>query len=194
MSSMKPERYSSFLLKLTKFIENKVTKLQKEGKIEKIRAPYIREKLETFSYNEGNINYSSSFETVYKEEYEMLAFLKFGESFKKEQIFIETLDELFSSLGTNKTQAEFWLSRFVSAIIMASLEGETEERIMELTFSFIRDLEGAPNFWNPTIWLSGIWMIDDEVKIGKNLIFRKPIASDIQKEYDTRMLPMLPFL
>ena len=49
------------------------------------------------------------------------------------------------------------------------------------------DLEGNPIEWEIKVWLEGIWMKVDEIKIKKGIIIRKPNTSDIEYEHPLGM-------
>jgi hypothetical protein len=108
---------------------------------------------------------------------------------KKLEIFSKSLQELSKVFKVDVSQAEFWVSRFVDVVAKETLENADEDRIAELTFSFVGDLEGSPKVWNPRMWLKGIWMVDDVVEISENLRFTKPLTTDLEREYNLRMFP-----
>ena len=187
---MPSQSYSSLLLTLAKMIQKITAEFKEKGQIRKVKMPYLKEKITKFEYKEGNIAQQWSYEQIVKEEWvwEDLVRIIVPEA-KKLDSFSKSLQELSKVFKVNVTQAEFWVSRFVDAVAKATLENANEDRIAELTFSFVRDLEGSPRAWTPRLWLKGIWMVDDDVEISESLRFTKPVAADLEREYDLRMFP-----
>lgn len=187
---MASQSYFSLLLTLAKMTQ-RITKESKEkGQIRKVQMPYLKEKITQFEYKEGSIARQWSYEQIFKEEWvwEDLVRIIIPEA-KKLESFSKSVQELSKVFKVNVTQAEFWVSRFVDVIAKETLENADEDRIAELTFSFVRDLEGSPRTWTPKLWLKGIWMVDDVVEISESLRFTKPIAVDLEREWDLRMFP-----
>lgn len=187
---MPSQSYSSLLLTLAKMTQRITAESKEKGQIRRVKMPYLKEKITRFEYKEGSIARQWSYEQIVKEEWvwEDLVRMIVPEA-KKLESFSKSLQELSKVFKVNVTQAEFWLSRFVDVIAKETLENANEDRIAELTFSFVRDLEGSPRAWTPKLWLKGIWMVDDDVEISESLRFTKPVAADLEREYDLRMFP-----
>lgn len=62
---------------------------------------------------------------------------------------------------------------------------------MELTFWLVNDLNKALKMWTPTVWLDGIWMVDDKLELKNGIVFRKPTAFDIEREWNLLSPPFI---
>ena len=184
------QRYFSLLLTLAKTTRRITIEMKEKGQTRKAAIPYLKEEITSFEYKEGSIAWQSRFEQIVKEEWFVEDILGITVSdVKKTEDFSKCVQQVSLVFKTSESQAEFWVSRFVYIIAKETLEGASEDRIAELTFSFVRDLEGSSKLWTPKIWLKGIWMVDDVLRISEHLQFRKPVAADIAREWDLRMFP-----
>lgn len=190
MRLMTSQSYFSLLLTLAKMTQKITSEFKEKGQIRRVKMPYLKEKITRFEYKEGSIALQWSYEQIVKEEWvwEDLVRIIVPEA-KKLESFSKSLQQVSKVFKVNVTQAEFWVSRFVDVIAKETLENANEDRIAELTFSFVTDLEGSPRAWTPKLWLKGIWMVDDDVEISESLRFTKPVAADLEREYDLRMFP-----
>jgi len=180
----------SLLLTLAKGTQKIASELKEKGQIRRVRIQYLREKITNFEYKEGITSCGGSYEQAIKEEWfwEDIERILVPEA-KKLNAFLRSVQLLSRIFKVNETQSEVWASRFVNVVAKETLENASEDRIAELTFSIVRELEGSTRTWNPKLWLIGMWMIDDVVEVSDSLQFRKPVAADLEKEWDSRMFP-----
>jgi len=187
---MDSQTYLSSLLRLTQVTRLLTTAMKEKGQIKKIRIPYFREKLSSFEYKEGNVSWQSQTEVINKEVWVWEdIFRTVAPEIEATEDFSQSVQQISSFFKTSEAQAKFWVSRFINAIAKEVLENASEDKIMELTFSFMRDLEGSSKLWTPHIWLKGIWMVDDALHISNDIRFRKPVPSDLEREWDLRVFP-----
>ena len=191
MATMKSSSYTSALIEYARYVKDKTNKLKSEGKIKKIVTPYIKEKFLSFSYKEGNVSYNSSFEEINKEEFDWRSFTEVEDEFKKDKIYLNLLEILNKTFNKENVQLEFYLSRFINTLVREIMNDASDDRIIELAISFIKDLEKSPILWNPLIWLQGIWLIDEDIKIGTNIVLKKPSEKELSKEYNLQTFPYL---
>jgi hypothetical protein len=187
---MSSKNYFSFLLSLAKKTAKITLELKEQGKIKKVQLPYLKEKTNKFEYKEGGISRQWTYEQVFKEEWLWEEIVKnVVPEIKKLEEFALSVEKIAKVFKVNLAQSEFWVSRFVDVVAKEVLENANEDRIAELTFDFVHDLEGSPRTWTPVQWLRGIWMVDDVVEISETIRFRKPLAADLDREWDLRMFP-----
>jgi hypothetical protein len=186
--------YSSAILQLSRYVKQQTLDLKKEGMIKLVPVPYLKEKFENLVYKEGSFTYSSKFENITIEELDWRDLIDKEKFFYESEPYKKTLDKLSESFNNvTRDQLNYYLSRLINRLIFEIVNGSTDERIEEIAISFTRDLEGTPNYWNPLVWLTGIWMQDEEIEINKNLIFRIPKEEDIAKKYDLSIFPPITY-
>lgn len=189
---MKTESLSVSVLRLARSAGEIAKRMRERGQIRKVKVPYIKEKFEKFEYKEGMSSFASTTEQIVKEEWNWTDLFKYVEpEIKKIKNFSQVVKQISSIFKVSRNQAEFWVSRFLNVVTRESLNDASEDRITELTFSFMKDLEGSSKLWTPIIWLEGIWMVDDVLQLSNNIIFRKPTPSDVEREWDLRSLPYI---
>ena len=186
---MTSQSYFSLLLTLAKMTQKITAEFKEKGQIRKVKMPYLKEKITRFEYKEGSIALQWNYEQIVKEEWVWEDLVRIVPEAKKLEGFSKSVQQLSKVFKVDVTQAEFWVSRFVEVVAKETLENANEDRIAELTFSFVRDLEGSSRTWTPKLWLKGIWMVDDVVEVSESLRFRKPVAVDLEREWDLRMFP-----
>lgn len=156
-----------------------------------VNVPYLKEKYNNLRYNEGDFNYGMNYEQNFKEDIDLIPLL-LNENYKNMPEFSRAKENVSAFFDKNEKEAEFLISRFVQVVIRDSVKGVSEERLVELTHLFIRDLEGSQKIWHPLIWLTGIWIVEEEnIQIGQ-LTFRRPKEQDLEREYNLELFP--PFI
>lgn len=174
------------LLKLARMTAKTAEESKASGRIKKSAVPFLRQKMTNFTYNEGAIGFQSSFEQVNKEEWPLVVLFQDLNSLKA----VGEFNEAVRALAT--PQAELWVFRFTQTIFGRALNGLSDDEITDLTFRFIRDVEGSPNLWRPVVWLNGIWLSDEKVSLGNGSLLRRPQPVDLEREIDMRFFPIGP--
>lgn len=168
----------------------------KEGKLRKETRFYQKFKVERFRYGEdGGIEISGSFPIISKEEWNISDISKLIENTKNLPSFNNCLkyiaEKYFSQHPNSRAQAEWVITRFIQRIIVDYLDGKLniKKDLDRHIAMFINELEGNPIEWEIKVWLEGIWMKVDEVKIEKGVIIRRPKGSDFEYENVLSMPP-----
>ena len=170
----------------------------REGKLRKEIRLYQKYKVKEFEYKEDGFHVSGSFPVIPKEEWNILdvfKLIKYTKNLPSFKDCIAYIAEEYPLQSPNpKAQAESWVSRFLQKTILEYLNGNLNPKkdLVEYIVTFIHDLEGNPIEWEIKVWLEGIGMKVDEIKIEKGIIIRKPKTSDIEYEYPLDMpLPLV---
>lgn len=180
---------TALLIQLSRSTVKIAKKAHEERRIKKFTVQYLREKITNLSYNEGNMGYQSTVEEISKEEIDWRSLFELENSeIKTLSEFDSTVNIISKMFNVNTAQADFWVRRFVQVVISKSLDNATEDKIIEIMFSFIRDLEKTPILWIPTVWLDGIWLVEDRIELSEEIIFRKPVALDLEYELNPSFL------
>jgi len=187
---LEKENLAVLLLRLAKLTGETAKTMTKTGAIRKLQVPYLKQKVTKLEYKEGVSSFGSIYEQEIKEEWDWVAVYDYVEGeVKKTEDFSRLAHQVSSAFGTNVGQAEFWISRFLNTISLATLNGANEERIFALTYSFMKDLEGSPKSWTPRIWIKGTWLVEDTLNLPNGITLRKPTAADLENSWSLQLFP-----
>lgn len=182
-SLTKTETVSAKLWKLGLAIGEGVKKLREAGGMTQTKAVYVKPKFEQFQFKDGTLSslswtYESieKTETHWREEYEFLE-----NTIKKIPDYAEAFKLISKNYGVSEPQAEFRLSLFAQAVSKLSLP-DNQETLVDLITTFVADLEGSPKQWHVTLWLHGVWTVEEEVTLPDGVLLRHPRQSDFEVE------------
>lgn len=160
---------------------------KRNGRICKEPCLYIKQRIEKFEYNEGNINYSSVSSPIEKEEWRLRDILNLIDTIKEEvPAYKEVSKILAETYNTTQPQADFWLDKFLQLSLTRYLEGKNPT---DMIVTFIGDLNDSPRKWKIEVWLEGVWMDVEKINIEKGVIIRKTQKSDLEIEYEYPFVP-----
>lgn len=180
--SMESKSLPVILHDLSDFIIDEVVSGKKCEKFEISKETYIKQKILNFNYVKGITGYQTTHEYFTKEKCrwkDELEFKKKIEAFKSFQAAIEIIVKIYN---VEETKAKSWVSDFVKKITNVCLDEINKDKVIELINLFISDLEENPILWQPVVWIDGIWMETDSIKIRDNIFIRKPESNDLEFE------------
>jgi hypothetical protein len=192
------EELSMILWRLSHDIVNAIETLKKDGKIQKVRKIWFREKTINFEYKEGSISWQASPEYFEREEWDWKYISQIIElEIKKLPAYINAYKCISEIYNVDEFQAEFWLSKFAHNVVTKTLDTPlSEEGLLESVILFLNDLEQRPIIWNVIVELEGLWLKDEEIKINKGLKIRRPRPEDLEFErpFEEILLPRVDIL
>jgi len=183
--------YTSLLLKLTKSIRKISIGLKEQGLISTVENPILKNKIEEFEQkDDGSSRFSQSYQQIIRKEWSGEDILKtIVPKVKQLEVYQQIVKLLSERFSVNTAQADFWVSNFMGFVARESLNDATEDKIIELSISFMMDLEGSPKYWNPTLWINGLLLKDDSLRVSDTFIIRKVVASDLEREWNLLSFP-----
>jgi hypothetical protein len=183
--------YTPLLLKLAKDIRKISLEVRSQGLISTVETSILKNKIEEFEQSDdGSSRLTQSYQQIVRSEWSAEDILKTIAPKIKEQESYRKIVKLISERhSVNVAQADFWVSNFTGIVARESLNDATEDKIIEITISFMMDLEGSPKYWSPTIWLNGLTLKDDSLKITESFLLRKAKASDLEREWNLLNFP-----
>lgn len=153
---MKNDRLTNMLLVLSRSIGQIINEMKEKGRLKRHKVPYRKTKFTKFDYKSGKLNWQLTTEQIIKEEWNWsITHEVLENNIKNGEEFSKVVRKICSIFKVTKNQSENWVSRFANSVIRENLNGGSEDRIVELTLSFIRDLDGSPKLWQPIVWLKG---------------------------------------
>ena len=167
---------------LSDFIIDEVVSGKKSKKLEISKEISIKHKISNFNYVKGITGYQTTPEYFTKEKWrwkDELEFEKKIEAFKSFQVTIQQIVKIYN---VEETKAKLWVSKFVKQITNVCFDEINKDKVIELINLFISDLEENPISWQPVVWIDGIWMGTDSIKIRDNILIRKPESNDLEFE------------
>ena len=97
--------------------------------------------------------------------------------------FQEAIEKIIKIYKLEETEARSRIIHFVSQITNVCLDEINKNEVIEIISLFISDLEENPILWQPEVWIDGIWMETNSIKIQDNILLRKPEPADLESEY-----------
>jgi len=185
--------YTTLLLKLAKDIRKIAYDARDKKIISTVDMPILKTKIEQFEQKEdGSSSYTRSFEQITKKEWSREDILKVTSTQIKETTNYKKIIQLISEkFSVNIAQADFWVENFSNILARESLNGASEERIIELSIKFIMELEGSPKYWYPILWINGLIVKEDFLQITDSLTIRKIKPADLEREWNLEYFPFI---
>ncbi|WP_440951492.1 hypothetical protein [Methanococcoides sp. FTZ1] len=175
------------LHELSNFIIEEVETTKEKNQIHISQETYVKPKIIDFTYEKGFGGLQYSFEKVTKDEWRMGDRIDFVEKeIKKSDQFKDVVEVITKTYSVDEERVESNVSMFAQRIASTTIDGITNDDVIELVTLFISELEKNPILWQPVVWIDGVWMETDSIEILDNLIIRKPTTDDLEVEsYDT---------
>ena len=182
---------SSLLWQLSKTAVEKVNELIKSEQLVEIEIPFIRSKIENFSYKEGAVSFITSFEEITRKEFHWHDLFLFQEEIiKLAPEFSTCVDLIAIQCEQSNEQAEHWLSVFFQRLIEKIVKEKTDDAlIVDHITLFTKDLGNSPTEWRAEVWLQGIWLDDERYELEDGIVLRQPLSADFEKESRFDYLP-----
>ena len=171
---------------------NRVNKWREEGKIRKTQRVYVKCKVRKFEYRKGAISCETIFPYEVREEHDLKVVFDLVKCVKETGIFKKASEIIAETYNVKKPQAELWLERLVQVLVSRCLDEVLDESsLVDLIVTFIGDLENNPRDWFIKVWLNGLYLETDELKVDDGrVIIRKPKPSDFEYEYPLDVPPL----
>lgn len=179
---MESKSLAVILHNLSDSIIDEVVSEKKSEKFEIHKEIYVKQTISNFNYVKGITSFVYTPESFTKEMWrwkDELEFEKKIEAFKSFQVTIEQIVKIYN---VEETKAKLWVSKFVKQITNVCFDEINKDKVIELINLFISDLEENPISWQPVVWIDGIWMETDSIKILDNIFIRKPESNDLEFE------------
>jgi hypothetical protein len=190
---MSQDTLASNSIQLASWLHETVDNAVRTGSVQKTKTQRFREKIVRFEYKEGNVSYQSS---QVQEEIELWGsntIANFTDEASKTPFFTNLVKILSAKRSVNEAQTTYWLRNFSMLLITEILNGSNKDRILELAYSYISEVEGNPIEFSQEIWLQGLWMKDDDVDLkDQGIELRKPVAKDLERNLVRRGFGMWP--
>lgn len=176
------------LHELSNFINNEVGSAKKDKTLSPFKETYVKTNITDFKYDKRITGFSSNHENVTKDMWPWGTGLTAVEDkVKASEPFQAAVKEIAKiyNLGTN--QAESKILTFVTKIAYVCLDEINNGKVIELVTLFLDDLNETPISWRPIVWIDGVWMETDSLKILDHVLLRKPEPTDLEYEFPTGM-------
>ena len=181
---------SALLWRLSKQVTEKVKEYRTKGELIQTRTLYVKPKVENFVFKEGSSSYTTSFTYVQKKEWHWKDQHDFIQKVIKQfPTYSDCVAEISKRSKVPNKHAEFWLSSFVQILVNKAVDPLTDEFVVDQVTTFISDLNNSPIDWEIKIWLDGIWLEEEQYKLGSEIILRRPNPSDLEVERPFNILP-----
>lgn len=176
-------RHLSVILNdLSNSIIDEVVSAKQNEMLEISKEAYVKHKIINFDYVKGITGFSTTQEFLTKEKWRLKDELEFEKKTEEFKSFQEAIEKSVKIYNLEETKARSWIINFVRQITNVCLDEIKEDKVIELINLFISDLEENPILWQPEVWIDGIWMETNFVKIQDNILLRKPEPVDLEFE------------
>ena len=156
-------------------------------KLEISKEIYVKQKISNLNYVKGITGFQTDPEFVTKEKWRWKDELEFEKKIEAFKSFQETIEKIVKTYNVEETKAKSLVIKFAREITNVSIDVSIDEinkdKVIERISLFISDLEDNPILWQPVVWINGIWMETDSIKIRDNILLRKPESNDLEFEY-----------
>jgi hypothetical protein len=175
---------SDALRTLSLDVINIVRNFKKQGKISKIRSPWVRKVVIGFHYDEvGGLMYSTTYERFEKEIWDPRDLSQLVELIKSLSIYIKARDIVAKNYNLPLHSADFYLEWLTYNIVLNAVEDTLDERKVDGLISlFLNDLENKPCYHKAEVLLGGIILKNEVLDIREGLRLRKPTPNDLSFE------------
>lgn len=182
----------STLHKLAEKIGEKIDESVNKGELLVALKPYIKAKISNFKCEEGNIGFNTSYEDIVREEWDWEEKRNLAESkIKQTEEYKDATEIISRDYDIPIKQADNQLSRFVYKIVGSSIREIDNHDITDYIMVFISELEHTPILWGSVVWLDGIYLETDLIKINDSIKLKKPEPEDLEYEFPREMFPPL---
>jgi len=173
----------STLYKLAEKIEEKIDESVKKEKLLVESKPHTKAKISNFKYEEGITGYHISYEDIVSEEWNLEEKRNLVESeIKQTEEYKDATEIISRDYDIPIKQADDRLSRFTYNLVESSIKEISKYDITNHIMIFISELEHNPILWRSVVWLGGIYLETDLIKINDSVKIKKPEPRDL--EYD----------
>lgn len=167
---------------LSDFIIDEVVSGKKSEKFESSKEIYIKHRTSDFNYVKGITGFQTTPEYCTKKKWRWKDEFEFEKKIEAFKSFQAAIEKIVKTYNIEETKAKSWVSDFVKKITNVCLDEINKDTVIELINLFISDLEENPILWQPVVWIDGIWMETDSIKIRDNIFIRKPESNDLEFE------------
>lgn len=176
-------RHLSVILNdLSNSIIDEVVSAKQNEMLEISKEAYVKHKITNFGYDKGITGFSTTQELLNKEKWRLKDELEFEKKIENFKSFQEAIEKSIKIYNLEETKARSLIINYVGQITNVCLDEIDPDKVIELTSLFISDLEENPILWQPEVWIDGIWLETNSVKIQDNIILRKPEPADLEFE------------
>lgn len=142
---------------------------------------YVKTTIDRFDYKMSGPSSASSFQTVEREELPLNAAHDiYQHRVKALPEHQKCLDALTQHYGEQRST--FALQQFVAMAIGRSLSSQDFSPSVDDVCALIADLENTPIDWHAIVWLDGIWLDCEEIRLSRGEILRRPKSHDLEEE------------
>ena len=173
---------SVILFDLSHSVIDEVVSAKQDEMLEISKEVYVKHKITDFDYVKGITGFSTTQEFLTKEKWRLKDELEFEKKTEEFKSFQEAIEKSVKIYNLEETKARSWIINFVRQITNVCLDEIKEDKVIELINLFISDLEENPILWQPEVWIDGIWMETNSIKIQDNILLRKPEPVDLEFE------------
>ena len=176
---------ASCLREVIELAVNICTTWIREGKIRKDTRLYIEHKVENFEYGINNRGAHWSSQLIHVEEWNSGDIFRLTDYLKSTVQFKRCAQTIIENYSIDPPVVDSLLSAFLRKVVTDILEGNLD--LENLLVTFINDLERNPIWWKVEVWLDGIYMETELIKIEDDVIIRRPKKEDF--EYRSPIAP-----
>lgn len=182
----------STLHKLAEKIEEKIDESVKKGELLVESKSFIKAKISNFKYEEGITGYSISYEDIVREEWNWEEKRNLVENkIKQTEEYKDATEIISRDYDIPIKQADHQLPGFVYKIVGSSIKEIGNHDITDHIMIFISELEHNPILWRSVVWLDGIYLETDLIKINDSIKIKKPEPKDLEYELSYGEFPPL---
>ena len=163
--------------------EEKIDEIVKKEKLLVESKPHTKAKISNFKYEEGITGYHISYEDIVSEEWNLEEKRNLVESeIKQTEEYKDATEIISRDYDIPIKQADDRLLRFTYNLVESSIKEISKYDITNHIMIFISELEHNPILWRSVVWLGGIYLETDLIKINDSVKIKKPEPRDL--EYD----------
>lgn len=170
------------LINIAKEINVKIIELSNFNTIAKKEIMYLKTEISEFKFEIDSVkSFSRSRSIINKSEYGSSLSSPISQLLEKSSNYHNCIQAISTFYSMPIGPVYYWLSSYSLRLAVSLLENdeESEVTVNNWAYNFLQILN-EELVWNIKIHLNGIWAIDKEVKLTKNITLRQPVASDFE--------------
>ncbi|MCX6245255.1 MAG: HEPN domain-containing protein [Bacteroidetes bacterium] len=178
---MVQSKISSTLFELIKTIRDSLIDFKsfKNNEVVHLVNMSLKTSRKIVSYDQGIKQSEGSSEYIVKKDTYWKDFKAyFNRLSSKYPIFSTCLAEIKDEFHLSDEQAESNLNSLLQFVLFKNELELIDSTIIEIVAVFINDLNKTAPLWNIKLFVDGLWLNEEVIKLSNNILIRKPIDSD----------------
>lgn len=174
-------------LNLAKRIRELVSADQAAGVIQQVPVLHKVIRVQQIVYKQGVQQSQSSVEYVPLSMYTLQHKMHFQTKIRTLPEYSQCFTLIREVYGASQPEPDYAMHRFCERLVDETLAGDREDALVAYVSLFLNDLNKGNTIWQARVWLEGVWLEDEEFRVGQDKVLRRPVAADFESQFPIDM-------